>query len=54
MICARCNKLILKDEAYRTVVMDRPTGPPAASVVVHTKLCRRAPQQTYPTRRFGV
>jgi hypothetical protein len=50
MVCTRCNEPIRPGE--ETVEIQN-LGASAAggSVIVHARLCRRAPQQTGPTRR---
>jgi hypothetical protein len=52
MLCARCDEPIRPDETPRPVDHHSPSAG-GSTVYVHDYLCKRAPRQTYPTRRRG-
>ena len=49
MICDRCGDPILPGQKTRTYPVDGASGA-GTSVVVHERLCRKPPTQTYPSR----
>lgn len=53
MRCARCDEPIRQGERYRTIDHHAASGP-GVTLHVHEKPCKPAPQQRYPSRRFGV
>jgi hypothetical protein len=53
MICARCDKPIRRDEKYQPVDNHAASGP-GSTLYIHVRRCPRAPQQTFPARRFGA
>ncbi|MFB7779524.1 hypothetical protein [Streptomyces bauhiniae] len=50
MICARCAQPILRDEPSEKIEHHGGTGV-GATMDVHARPCKAAPQQTYPRRR---
>ncbi|MGW3024846.1 hypothetical protein [Streptomyces sp. NPDC001221] len=52
MICARCDKPIKPGEKYIKEIKDG-ASLGGAEIYLHKTLCKRAPRQTYPTRRRG-
>ncbi|MEU8031948.1 hypothetical protein AB0C13_25430 [Streptomyces sp. NPDC049099] len=50
MNCARCTEEIGRDEPTKEI-QNHGASAAGGSVIVHARLCPRAPQQTAPTRR---
>jgi len=52
MFCDRCAEPIGPDEEYDTVDVMSPTGP-GTVVILHKRVCERAPIQTAPVKTIN-